>query len=258
MIKLINKWGIKMTNSFIPLKEANLAIIDGRASEKIVNNLEILNIKVIRSIKCNALEESISYHPDMVLHPINHNTIVVAPSVFDYYDDKLSPFGLKVIKGETTLSSKYPYDIAYNVGRLKNIAIHNFRYTDEKLKFFLKKENVNFLNINQGYSKCSLAIADNISGITADVYMFKKLLELGYDMLLIEPGHINLFNQKYGFIGGTSGNYTKDIVLFSGRLDKHPDYLKIENYFRRKNKKIIYLSDDDIIDLGTIITLFIC
>lgn len=247
-----------MSNPFIPLNEANLAIVDGRASEKIVNNLEKHNIKVVRTIKCNEVQESISYHPDIVIHPINQNTVIIAPNVFDYYYEQLSPLGINVIKGEAILGCKYPRDIAYNVGRLKNIAIHNFKYTDEKLKFYLEKENIKLLNVRQGYTKCSLAIVDDISGITADVYIYKKLSELGYNMLLIEPGYINLFNEKYGFIGGTSGIYSKDIIMFTGRLDKHPDYLRIENFIDNKNKRILYLSDDDIIDLGTIITLFIC
>lgn len=247
-----------MSNPFIPLMEANIAIIDGRASEKIVNNLEKFNIKVVRTIKCNELQESISYHPDIVLHPINHNTVIVAPNVFDYYYEKLSPLGIKILKGNAILDSKYPKDIAYNVGRLKNIAIHNFKYVDEKLKFYLEKEKIELINVKQGYTKCSLAIVDDISGITADVCIYKKLSELGYNMLLIEPGHINLFNEKYGFIGGASGNYSKDIIMFTGRLDKHPDNIRIENFIKNRNKKILYLSNEDIIDLGTIITLFIC
>ncbi len=240
---------------FIPIGNANIAIIDGRASDIIVNNLKKLNIKVIRTVKCDDLQESISYHPDIIMHPINHNTIIVAPNLYDYYKNELTKFGINVIKGETILGSKYPSDIAYNVGRLKNIAIHNFKYTDEKLKYYLEKEGIKFLNINQGYSKCSLLILDYISGITADVYMEKKLTELGYNILLIRPGHIKLFNEKYGFIGGTSGNLNKDTILLTGKIDNHPSFYEMEKFIREKNKKIQYLSNDDLIDLGTIITL---
>jgi hypothetical protein len=240
---------------FIPIRNANVAIVDGRADDLIVNNLEKLNIKVLRTIKCNDLQESVAYHPDIVIHPINHNTIIVAPNVYEFYNEQLSRYGINVIKGEMVLSCKYPGDIAYNVGRLKDIAIHNFKYTDEKLKFYLKKEGLEFININQGYSKCSLMIVDDTSGITADVYMHKRLKELGYRVLLINPGHIKLYNEKYGFIGGTSGNFNKDTILLTGKLDAHPDYLKINEFLKERDKKIIYLSNEKIIDLGTIITL---
>lgn len=240
---------------FIPENNASIAIIDGRSNDKIVNNLKKLNIKVVRTVKCSALQESISYHPDIVMHPINHDTVIVAPNVYDYYENELSKFGINVIKGETILGSKYPSDIAYNVGRLKNIAIHNFKYTDEKLKYYFKKERIEFLNINQGYSKCSLLIVDDISGITADVYMHKKLIELGYNSLLIKPGYINLYNEKYGFIGGTSGNYNNDTILLTGKIENHPNSNEIEKFIEERKKRIIYLSNEDFIDLGTIITL---
>lgn len=248
-----------MHNPFIPLKQANLTIIDGRVDEEIIRNLERLNIKVIKTIKCDDVQESVSYHPDIVLHPIDHKTLIVAPNVYDYYEESLSNLGIKVIKGEKVLKYDYPSDIAYNVGRLKDIAIHNFKYTDEKLKFYLKKQNLNFVNVNQGYTKCSLAIIDDISGITADKYIYKTLSNLGYYMFLIEPGYINLENEKYGFIGGATGNLSINTILFSGTFNHHPDYNKIVKFINQRGINISYLSKNKITDFGTIINLnYIC
>lgn len=244
-----------MINPFIPLRKANICIVDGRVDKKIVNNLEKLNIKVIRTLECKDIRKSISYHPDIVIHPITHNSIIVAPNVFDYYDEQLSGRGINVIKGESQLDIKYPDDIAYNVARLKGVAIHNFKHTDEKLKFYLEKQNLEFVNVKQGYSKCSLAILDNTSGITADIPMYQKLTSLGFDILLIEPGYIILQDERYGFIGGASGNYSEDTIFFSGFLCNHPDLKKIESFIDSKNKKIIYLSNEEVIDFGTIINL---
>ena len=240
---------------FIPKQKANVAIVDGRANEVIVNSLKELNIKVIKTIKCDELQESITYHPDIVMHPINHNTLIIAPNVYDYYEQELSNLGINLIKGETILGSKYPRDIAYNVGRLNNIAIHNFKYTDKKLKYYLKMQNLEFININQGYSKCSLLIVDDVSGITSDVYMYKRLSEIGYNILLIQPGYIKLYNEIYGFIGGTSGNYDNNTILFTGDFNNHPNSKEIETFLQTRNIKSIFLSSSDIIDLGTIITL---
>lgn len=240
---------------FIPLNKANIAIVNGRADNEIVNNLKNFNIKVIRTIKCKELQESVSYHPDIVMHPINHNTLIIAPNVFDYYENELYGLGINLIKGEAILGCKYPKDIAYNVGRLKDIAIHNFKHTDERLKYFLKKQNLEFINVNQGYSKCSIMIVDDISGVTADINIYKRLSELGYNMLLIQPGYIKLYNEIYGFIGGTSGNYDENTILLTGKIDNHPNYKEIIKFLQKRNKKLVYLSDKDIIDMGTIITL---
>lgn len=248
-----------MQNPFIPLNNANLTIIDGRVDDCIIRNLEKLNIKVIKTIKCEDVQESIAYHPDIVLHPIDHKTLIVAPNVYDYYEDCLSTLGIKIIKGETVLKNDYPFDIAYNVGRLKDIAIHNFKYTDEKLKFYLKKKNLKLVNVNQGYTKCSLAIVDDLSAITSDRYIYKSLKNLGYNMLLIEPGYIRLENEKYGFIGGTTGNLSINTICFSGTLNKHPDYNKIVKFIDERGQKILYLSKNQIFDIGTIINLnYIC
>lgn len=244
-----------MNNYFIPLKQARIAIVDGRVDNEIVTNLEKLNITVVKSIKCKEIDSNISYHPDMVMHPVSYDTLVVAPNVYDYYNKALSPFGIKVIEGETILEKKYPNDIAYNVGRLKDIAIHNFKYTDEVLKFYFKKENIELLEVKQGYSKCSLAIIDDMSGITADKYIYNKLAEKGYKVLLIEPGYINLEGYNYGFIGGACGNLSKNKILFPGKFDDHPDYKRIVSFIESRKKEFIILSKSKIIDIGTIITL---
>lgn len=236
--------------------KSNLVIVDGSIDEEIYGNLKKLNVKIIKTIKCEEVYESISYHPDIVIHPLNHNTLVIAPNVFEYYAEKLDGMGIKLIKGEKWLSNQYPDNIAYNVARLSGVAIHNFKHTDEKLKYYLKKENLSFININQGYSKCSLAVIDQYTGITSDYPMYKKLKSFGFNILLIEPGHILLKGQKYGFIGGASGNLPKDIFILSGSLKEHPNKDIISKFIYENNKELVFLSRKKIVDIGTVISLY--
>lgn len=243
-------------NPFIPLKEANLAIVAGNAYIEIFDSLRQLGIEVVPTIKCEEVYDSIAYHPDIVIHPINHNTLVVAPNVYDYYKEKLSKFNVNLIKGKTYLKSKYPENIAYNVGRLAKAAIHNFEYTDIVLKNSLEKENIKFIDVKQGYSKCSMAIIDEDTIITSDEGIYKKLNDLGYCSLLIESGHIFLENQNYGFIGGATGNFSKNKIFFSGTLNKHPNKCKIINFLQENNKKPVFLSNKEISDIGTIISFY--
>lgn len=242
-------------NPFIPRFKGEIAIVDGRVNKDIITALKKEGLEIIKTIKCNKVEASISYHPDIVIHPVNHDTIVVEPSVFEYYYKKISKFGIKVLKGEKDLTSKYPEDIAYNVARLKGIAIHNFKYTDNKLLGFFQDMGLKRINIKQGYSKCSMMIVDEKSAITSDIPMYNRLKEIGYDMLLIEQGHIDLPGQPYGFIGGCSGNLSKDKILLSGKLEKHPNKEEIFKFIEKKRKQIIFLSRANIVDIGTIIIL---
>lgn len=243
-------------NSFIPRNIGNTVIIDGRVSSEILENLKKMNLNIIPTIECKEVSEPISYHPDIVIHPINHNTLVVAPNVFDYYEKKFHGMGIKVIQGQTELGKDYPEDIAYNVGRIGNLAIHNLKYTDEKLKYYLKKENIEFIHVNQGYTKCSMAIIGEKSIITADYPIYKKLTRLGIDVLLIQSGHIELEGHTYGFIGGATGNLSKNDIMFSGKFDKHPDKENILNFLKKYRKSIIWLSNKKIKDIGTIISLY--
>ena len=243
-------------NPFIPKKRANTIIIDGRVDLDSRGKLQKLGLNIIPTIKCKEVSKPISYHPDIVMHPINYNTLIIAPNVFDYYEELFYGMDIKIIKGDTQLAKNYPMDIAYNVGRIGNFAIHNLKYMDEKLKFYLKKEGLEFINVKQGYTKCSMAIIDENAVITADYPIYEKLKKIGFDTLLIEPGFIQLEGYTYGFIGGTCGNLSKEEMVFSGKFIDHPDKAKILSFLKKYNKKILWLSNTKVQDIGTIISLY--
>jgi len=199
--------------------------------------------------------DAISYHPDIVIHPIKRNKIIVAPNVYYYYKDILSNTSIEIIKGEKELERNYPKNIAYNVARVSEYAIHNIKYTDEVVKYHLKKEGIEFINVNQGYTKCSMAIIDDNSIITSDKSIKKALSSLNIDILTIDEGYIDLQGLDYGFIGGCTGVITSNEVLFTGTFKNHPDYNKIINFLLKKGKSPITLSENNIIDLGSIIPL---
>ncbi|OLS02846.1 DUF6873 family GME fold protein [Tissierella creatinophila] len=244
-----------MNNPFIPLKNADTVIIAGNISEEIYGNLKKMNLRVIKTIPHKKVHSSIKYHPDIVIHPINNNILVTEPSVYEYYKEEFKNTNIEIIKGEKDLDCKYPLDIAYNVGRIANLAIHNFKYTDEVLKYYLKKQNLELINVNQGYTKCSIAIIGQNDIITSDTFIDKTLKKYGVNSLRIEPGDIFLEDQDYGFIGGCTGNISNKEVLFSGCIDEHPEKEKIEDFISNLNKKIVYLSKEKINDIGTIISL---
>ena len=54
-------------NPFIPINLANIAIVDARVSIEIEYNLKRLGMHIVKTIKCKDVEESISYHPDIVI-----------------------------------------------------------------------------------------------------------------------------------------------------------------------------------------------
>lgn len=246
-----------MQNPFIPYKQANLAIISGQADDEIVHNLVKKGIEVVKTIKVDSLPLEIAYHPDLVLHPITLNTLVVAPEVFDYYTKKLQSYDLKLIKGKKQLEKIYPKDIYYNVFRIGDQFIHKEGYTDNVIQQYYEKAGISLVSVTQGYTKCSIALVDNQSAITSDKKIAEKLTSEGYDILLIEKGWIELPGYEHGFIGGSSGHISPKDMVFTGSLYSHPDRPRIEAFIKNKGIEIIYLSKGNIIDLGTIFSFSI-
>lgn len=242
-------------SSFITKNKLTLALVDKRITLKMENALKDKNIKLIKTIDCKDTYDAIKYHPDISICKLNDNNIVVAPNVYEYYKNKLNHYNFNVIKGESYVSNKYPFNIQYNVAIFGKYAIHNFKYTDKNILEYIEKNNIKKINVNQGYSKCSICIVDENSIITSDNGIYNECIKYNIDCLLIRQGYIDLFNMDYGFIGGCSGLLCNDELSFYGDIKKHPDYKKILNFVKSKNKKIISLSDENLLDLGSIIPL---
>lgn len=228
-----------------------IAIVAGNADRQIYKNLKNMGLTIIKTRKCGKVYDSIGYHPDIQLCLLDKTSLVVAPGQYDYFRERLSPYGLEVIKGETELGEKYPKNISYNVGIIDNYAFHTSKYTDPILKRELEKRSIELIDIKQGYSKCSMAVIDKDKLITADRIIDKEARRLGLDSLLISPGHISLEGQNYGFIGGSTG-FKDGQLLVAGHLKDHPDMGRVEKFLAQSNYKLNYLSDKRVEDLGTI------
>ncbi|MDB8792035.1 hypothetical protein PN398_15030, partial [Romboutsia sp. 1001216sp1] len=158
-------------------------------------------------------------------------------------------------KGNLPIESKYPNNIQYNVCLFGKYAIHNFDYTDKNILKYIKENNLTMINVNQGYTKCSVCIVDENSIITSDEGIYKEVIKHNIDCLLISKGNIDLFNMNYGFIGGCSGLISHKELAFYGNIKLHPDYDKIYDFVKSKNKEIISLSDEKLLDLGSLIPI---
>lgn len=243
------------TKSFLIDEDLALALVDKRLSRSMEDELRKRNIEIIKTVKCDRVYESISYHPDISLCNLGYGNIVVEPSLYKHYNELLEKYDFNIIKGETILQEKYPSDIAYNVAIVGNYAIHNFKYTDKKILEFIENNGLEKINVEQGYSKCSICIVDDSSVITSDKGIYNKLINTELECLLIEAGHIKLFGMNYGFIGGCTGLISKSELAFFGDIRKHPSYSDIKYFLDKKGKKIVVLGEEELLDLGSLIPL---
>lgn len=240
----------------LPDKKVILALVDGRISGDLENAFKRLNIETLKTSKHPDVYEAVAYHPDIAFHHISRNKIIYAPGTNQLLVDNLKRRGFIMIEGSTRLSKVYPQSAAYNVARVGNIAFHNFNITDPVLKKALEEEGVKMVQVRQGYTRCSTAILNEHNIITSDKGIAEAAIKNGINALLIEPQKsIVLPGLDYGFLGGSSGLIDKNLWAIAGNLEKLEASEQIAEYLDKTGVKAISLSDDYVVDVGTIMPL---
>ena len=228
-------------------------IVDGRAAHLMEKRLLSMGIEVIKTLKHPQLYDAVSFHPDMVICPVGAGKMVVEPTMYEYFRKTLSSYGTVVLKGETELSRNYPLNIAYNIAVAGNKAFLYSRYADKIIVDELGKNNTVFINVKQGYTKCSTAVIDDNSIVTADRGIYTAALKNGMDALLISPGHIKLEGFDYGFIGGCCGRIGRSFLVFAGNPSLHPDWPVLLDFLEKRGITAVPLFDGPLMDVGSII-----
>ncbi len=228
------------------------AIIDPRTPADVTGNLSAMGFKIIPIPLTNRTAEPISGHPDIQLF-IHGRNAFVHPSAPPDFISSIAEY-CKVTICKTELTAAYPGDVAYNVLCTGNIALHRADSTEPSIKQYFPDNNINLINTNQGYTRCSTLIVDDKSIITADRSIHKSGIDAGIHSLLIEPGYIDLPGYDYGFIGGASGNYDNKILL-TGRIDHHPDFIRISDFIEMRGIELKILSENRAVDTGSILII---
>lgn len=214
----------------------------------------------------NLVYDEISSHPDIYYTKVNDKVFVSLDKARQIGKDK---FPFRVLVGETSVESSYPKDVAYNVCVIGKNAIHNFKYTDPKLKEYLIENEYNLINVEQGYAKCSIAVIDPNSCITSDIGIAKALVENSIDVLYVEEPDIKLlkrlsntfsdgrkmsfeYSEMKGFTGGAIARLGIKVIVF-GDAKKLVNYIKIKRFVENKGLELVDFPDLDVIDYGGII-----
>ena len=194
----------------------------------------------------NTVYEEISAHPDIFFCKIDDK--IFRATNIDINVGKL---------GESKVSSKYPNDIRYNVCQIGEYVIHNFKYTDPKVLEYINSKNLIKVQVNQGYSKCSICPTSEKSCITSDIGIYNILKDKGIDVLYLQE-KIKLLNKKgqktkmNGFIGGGTAVIGNTFILF-GDIEKITQKERLIEHLKKYNLELKYFPKQEIIDYGGII-----
>ncbi len=232
-----------------------IAFIDYRTTADEKNSLFKLNIDFLEIQKNSTLYDAIDGHVDIQLNIIDkkEKKIIVHKDIDDSFIQKLKLYNIKYIKSVSSLTEKYPGNIILNAAILEDDIIHNFKYTDRNLISSMK--NKNFINVKQGYSKCSILPIRQKAIITNDKGIHDTLKNEHYDILLLPPGDILLPSLNYGFIGGVGGKISDDSLAFFGSLDYYKYGKEVKHFLSKYDVKPIYLREGKLIDRGSLLCL---
>ena len=228
-------------------------LVDYRISEEEKYNLSLYNCNYILCPPCNNLYDAVCGHPDMLLHIIDKNNIILHKDMDTNFAQLLKKLNKNILYTENSLKDKYPYDIILNGLNLNNIFVHNIKYTDINLLNSLKHKKL--INVKQGYTKCSTAVLSNNSVITSDMVIAKELYKENIDVLLLPPGDILLPGLNYGFIGGCCGLIEKNLLAFFGDLNFYAYKTEMFNFLKKHKIEPVFLRKGKLIDRGSILNI---
>lgn len=218
--------------------------------------LEKLGIEAIWLEPAPDLPGGIAPHADMSVLHLGGNSLLIASELFEYAPEsieKLRTLGAELLSAQERRDSKYPNDCGLNVCVIGNSVVLNQKTADKAVKEQLS--NYEYINVAQGYARCSVCVVDESSVITADRGIAREMKMAGFSVLEISPGYIELEGYDYGFIGGASVKLSRELLAFTGRLDKHPDRERILEFLMRRGVAPCFLSDKLIFDAGGAIPL---
>ena len=228
-----------------------ICFVDYRTTDNEINSLKKLNYDVIKIPKDNNLYEAINGHTDIQLNILNNNTLIVNKNINLSFKELLKTKNINFIESDSTLLSKYPSNISLNAYITENYLVHNLKFTDKKILEYCK--NKKSINVNQGYTKCSILPLREKSIITNDTGIYNILKNENFDILLLPFGDIELTGFNYGFIGGVGGMISNDSMAFFGSLDNYAFGNEVKKFLYKYDIKPIYLSNTKLIDRGSLL-----
>lgn len=225
-----------------------LIICDKRLPSEAKQNLSKYG-KIFELASENIVYKAISCHPDIFLTQLT-DKLIVAPNAPSDLFAFLNQNNIKFLKGTSNLGVKYPETAKYNAFCNKKYFIHKQNITDKTILENLQYHTI--IDVSQAYTRCNLVSLGEKAYLTSDKSIFKALIEIGENVLFINPEEIKLEDFKHGFFGGVCGVIDNKLFI-SGSLKYHPQNTEISNFVHQYNYNIVELYNGPLFDGGSII-----
>ncbi len=205
-----------------------------------------LGFLAVRLPSFSGLPSPVCSHPDMLCFKNRRGELIITK---DYYERErifFDSLGIKIIASEEKLLPNYPKDVLFDALSVNGIVFGKKGCVSR----FILEESKEFVSVNQGYARCSVAMLSDNCAVTADSGLFSALTEKKIKTLLIRNGNIVLKGYDTGFIGGAGGRLPNGRYCFFGDIMSHPDGAMILEFAKENKVKAVSLSDEPLSDHG--------
>lgn len=235
----------------LPESRVGAVAISGTAHDAIIE-LNRLGIKTIKINPDSRLPLPVNSHADLQMLHIGNNKMFVQNEHL-YSGELYGDF--RIMKISVSPGNKYPDDVRLNCAIIGNKIICNKKTIAKEILDFAENCGLTVINVNQGYTKCSVCVVNENAIITDDKSIFTAAGNFFDDAQLVSKDSIRLKGYDYGFIGGCCGKIDKNKIAFNGAIESHRDYKLIIDFLSRNNVECIELHREPLTDIGGILPL---
>lgn len=235
----------------LPQGRVTLAAISAEAGESI-QKLHSLGIETINIKPDLRLPAPVNSHADLqMLHLGNSDIFCHNEHLFIGESEQK----FNIINISSTAGNSYPDDVKLNCTIIGDKLICNKKTVAYEVLEYADSNGLTVINVNQGYTRCSICVVNENAIITDDESIFTAAGNFLNDVLFISKGSIGLNGYSYGFIGGCCGKIDKNKIAFNGAIESHKDYKKIIDFMSKHNIECVELNQKRLYDIGGILPL---
>ena len=119
----------------------------------------------------------------------------------------------------------------------------------------MEEAGIEFIHVNQGYTKCSIAPVSDNKALTSDFLIHEKLISYNIDCLYINPKVVYLKGYDNGFIGGSMGLINEKIFLSTGKIFDENISVSLKEFIQSSGYLYDEATSEQITDLGTLLPI---
>lgn len=238
-----------LENPNLPRNDVSV-VVAANCDKSLLKAFSDKSIKVFLTDVKAVLDSPMSFHADILVHHLGGKSFIIDKSQKTVIQH-LTEYNCD-IEFVTSVCSPYPNDCLLNCADIGDYLICNTAITHPSI---LNTHKI-VINVRQGYSKCSVCIADRNTIITDDASVYNAVKPFDdIKCLLIEKGSVVIEKYDYGFIGGCSGLIGKNKLFFNGDLSTHKNYKEIYEFLSENNIAYFDIKNKPLTDIGSILPI---